>query len=63
MWGGMIPYKIIQIFFILLPSSLTLLQVDDFLLTVVYTCTRSCDTDNSTQSFKRMYYHTATEGP
>ena len=35
---------------ILLPSLLPALQVGAFLLTVVFACIRSCDTNNSTQS-------------
>ena len=52
--GREITYKSIQVFFILLPSSLPLLQVDAFLLTAVSACTRPCDTNNSHQSHKKV---------
>ena len=50
--------------FILLPSLLSLLQVDAFLLTIVSPYIRLItDTNNFTKRLTRMYHHTATESP
>ena len=49
--------------FILLSPLLPLLQVDAFLLTVVYGFIRSSDTNNSIQSLTGIYHDTATECP
>ena len=61
MSGRVIPYRINQVLFILLPSLFPLLQADAFLHTAVCACIRPCNKNNSSQRLARMYRHTATE--
>ena len=49
--------------FILLPSLLSLLQVDAFLLTLVCSYIRPCDTNNLITRLTRMYQHAAIQNP